>query len=57
MTRPDLPDKHNSYAKFTDEMNIQKFSKGRSKLHKIRWWIDDKRKEEYRKSDEDTLVF
>ena len=56
-THPDLPEKLNSHAKFTDEINIHKLSKGGLKGYKIRWWIDGKRKEAYRKSYEDALAY
>ena len=56
-THPDSSEKHNSRAKFEDEINIHKLSKGELKRYKIRWWIDGKRKEAYRKSYEDALAF
>jgi hypothetical protein len=56
-THPDSSEKHNSNAKFTDEINIHKLSKGGLRGYKIRWWIDGKRKEAYRKSYEDALAF
>lgn len=56
-THPDLPEKLNSHAKFTDEINIHKLSKGGLIGYKIRWWIDGKRKEAYRKSYEDALAY
>ena len=55
-THPDSPEKHNSHAKFKDEINIHTLSKGGLKGYKIRWWIDGKRKEAYHKSYEDALA-
>ena len=56
-THPDSSEKHNSRAKFKDEINIHKLSKGGLKGYKIRWWQNGKRKEAYRKSYEDAVAF
>jgi len=56
-THPDSSEKHNSRAKFKDEINIHKLSKEELRRYKIRWWIDGKRKEAYPKSYEDALAF
>ena len=42
---------------FKDGINIHKLSKGGLEGYEIRWWIDGKRKEAYRKSYEDALAF
>ena len=56
-THPDSSEKHNSRAKFKDEINIHKLSKGGLKGYKIRWWQNGKRKEAYRRSYEDAVAF
>ena len=51
-TQPDSSEKHNSRAKFKNEINIHKLSKGGLEGYKIRWWQNGKRKEVSRKRTE-----